>query len=149
MPATSVTLAAAIVTAIEAGTYAETVRVARAWTPFKDLTELQEDTEPQLTVIPSSHTQAPYTRSRAEWADQVSVDVGIRARCLTDDRADELALLTEEILDQIRTTVDTDGTLPLREARTEPMYDVDTLDGYEIWFGVLRFTFGLTRQEAG
>jgi len=146
VPATSVTIAAAIVTAIDAGSFTETVRTSRYWTPDIDQSSLQTDTEPVLTVIPSLHTQHPYTRG--EWADQVAIDVGFRARCLTTDRADELAALMEQILDHVRDTVDTSATLPLKEARTDPLYDTDTLASYQIWFGVFRFSFGLTRQEA-
>lgn len=151
MAATSVTIADALVTAVDAGNPygAETVRASRVWTPDMDLSELQEDTEPRVTVIPSSHAQSPYDRDRSQWADLVTVDVALRARCLTITRADELASLTEALLDHLRTTVVTDATLPLRDARTEPMYDLDTLSGYQVWFGVLRFTFGLTKQEAG
>lgn len=148
MAATVVTIADAIVSAVEAGTFAEDVRVQRTWTAQMDLSELQEATEPKLTVLPAQHTQAPYTRDRAQWADHVTVDVGIRARCLDAARADELAALTEEILDHLRENINDQATLPLREARTDPLFDDETLATYQVWFAVLRFTFGLSAREA-
>lgn len=145
MAALIVELANDVKDALTATTFSETVTISRTYNPGVRLTDFRDDTPPALTVIPGAHVQSRISR-RSHFADHAEIDVGLRARCTTESRADQLAALTESVLNGIAENLDSDW--PLIRLSTDPIFDPESLQTHRLWFSVVRAAFGLDPREA-
>jgi hypothetical protein len=138
-------VAAAVVTELEAASLGYTLTVTREFDPQIDLLSLPlgADDEASITVV--GRSVETIREDRTELRDTFVVDIGIRARLEQsyDTTADALAVLTRKIGDYFwEGTVD--GTRCIESATPTPFSPTHIAE-HQAWASVVSITFQQTR----
>ena len=94
---TAITIADAVVAAINAGTYTQPVQAARLHQPSFTLDELKDL---HVSVVPRSVQVSAASRDTSMY--DVAVDVGVQKKVASDQEIDDLLGLVEQIGDHLR-----------------------------------------------
>lgn len=94
---TAITIADAVVAAINAGTYTQPVQAVRLHQPSFTLDELKDL---HLSVVPRSVQVSAASRDTSMY--DVAVDVGVQKKVASDQEIDDLLGLVEQIGDHLR-----------------------------------------------
>jgi hypothetical protein len=147
MPALIITLADAVVDALNDATLSQTFTAERVYVPtYAKQDEEGEDelAELRVSVVPSEQSMAALSRGEDDFT--YVVDVGVFQRInLTNDAADPLMLLVEEIIDLFRSRAIREA-MPAKLISVEnpPIYSPDHLREHQVFASVVRLGF---RQE--
>jgi hypothetical protein len=147
MPATIITLADAVVDTLNDATLSQSFVAERVYVPTyakQDDEGEDELAELRVSVVPSESSMAVLARGSDDFT--YVVDVGVFQRInLTNDAADPLMLLVEEIIDLFRSRAIREA-MPAKLISVEnpPIYSPDHLREHQVFASVVRLGF---RQE--
>lgn len=149
MSADSVTIAEAMVTALNGGSFSLSFMAERSYVPVRRLEDLGTL---RVTVVPSGRELEILDRSRRAMVSH-SIDVGVQQRIGTGTMTeaqilaacDPLAALVEEISDflQYAPLAVTDAVCT--EVRNAPIYSPQHIDERRVFTSVLTFVYQLPR----
>lgn len=124
---------------LAAATFSETVVVERKYRPKRQAKDLDE---PVITVAAGLQNRE-VNASRLHSAREHTIRVGIQCKLkqeagqVSDARCDELADLTESVMDLIEAQVSQYESATITTINTEPMYDPEQMDNPGIWQGAI------------
>jgi len=141
--ATSVDIADAVVTELNAGTFGLPFTAQRRLLPEYKLQEMEEL---RVTVVPQAVEISLAHRSACQ--NDIQIDIGVQKKITADldTEAAQLIVLVEEIIDylRLRRLTDVPQVLWIR-TRNEPIYAREHLAQQRLFTSVLTVTYRLVR----
>jgi hypothetical protein len=151
MPALIITLADAVVNALNDATLSQSFTAERVYVPtYAKQDEEGEDelAELRVSVVPSESSMAVLSRGEDDFTYVVDIGVFKRLADMTNALADPLMTLVEEIIDLFRSRAIREA-MPAKLVSVEnpPVYSPDHLREHQVFASVVRLGFRKERAR--